>query len=327
MAEIRYDADIDGSALDGRSVAIVGYGNQGRAHALCLRDTGVEVHVGARSGGHAEDRAREDGFEPTSIEEAVARADIVGLLLPDEVMADVYGDAVEPALRPAASLLFAHGFAIRFGQIRPRSELDVILAAPVGPGRLLRRAHREGSGIPFVVAVHQDASGAARATALAYAKRLGGGRAGIVETTFEEEVETDLFGEQAVIVGGVCALMEAGFDTLVDGGYEPELAYFECIHQMKLLVDMMYERGMMGMREGISKTALFGELTRGRRVVGEASRAAMREVLAEVQSGEFAREWLAEVASGQPRLRALLEERRRHPSVAVRERLVETPEE
>lgn len=321
MTRIRYDADLDPSALEGRTVAIVGYGNQGRAHALNLRDGGLDVRVGARAGGGAEQRSREDGFEPTAIDEAVSGADVVALLVPDEVMGDVYRASVAPHLGSTATLSLAHGFALHYGLITPPDGVDVILVAPVGPGRLLRRAFAAGGGIPVVVAVHQDPSGGAEDTALAYAARLGGGRAGVFETTVDQEVETDLFGEQAVIVGGVCALMEAGFDTLVEGGYAPELAYTECIHQMKLLVDMVHERGMTGMREGISKTALYGDLTRGRRVVGEASRAEMKKVLDEIRSGTFAREWLDEVKAGQPRLRELLEDRSRHPSEEVRRRL------
>lgn len=321
MTRIRYDADLDPSALDGRTVAVVGYGNQGRAHALNLRDGGLDVRVGARAGGGAERRAREDGFTPTTIPDAVQASDVVALLLPDEVMGEVYSASVEAHLREGATLSFAHGFALRYGLVSPPETLDVILVAPVGPGRLLRRAFTEGGGIPVVVAVHRDASGGAKESALAYAARLGGGRAGVFETTVEQEVETDLFGEQAVIVGGVCALMEAGFDTLVEAGYAPELAYTECIHQMKLLVDMIHERGMTGMREGISKTALYGDLTRGRRVVGDASRAEMKKVLDEIRSGAFAREWLDEVEAGQPKLQSLLEERGRHPSEQVRRRL------
>lgn len=321
MTRIRYDADLDPRPLAGRTVAVIGYGNQGRAHALNLKDGGIHVRVGARPGGDAEARARDDGFTPTEIGEAVAGADVVALLLPDEVMGEVYEASVAPHLAGGATLSFAHGFALRYGLVHPPSGVDVILVAPVGPGRLLRRAFADGGGIPVVVAVHADASGGALHTALAYAARLGGGKAGVFQTTVQQEVETDLFGEQAVIVGGVCALMEAGFDTLVEAGYAPELAYTECIHQMKLLVDMVHERGMAGMRAGISKTALYGDLTRGRRVVGEASRAEMKRVLAEIRSGAFAREWLEEVEAGQPNLQKLLDERARHPSEAVRRRL------
>jgi len=327
VTTILREADLPDEPLSGRTVAVLGYGNQGRAHALNLRDAGADVVVGARPGGRGESRACEDGFEPTAIDAAAARCDVAALLLPDEAMREVYTTEVEPNLRSGGTLLFAHGFAIRFGEVAPRDDLDVVLAAPVGPGTLLRRTFSAGAGIPVIVAVHRDPSGRARNLALAYAKSLGGGRAGVVESTFEQEVETDLFGEQAVIVGGVCALMEAGFDTLVDAGYAPELAYFECIHQMKLLVDMVHERGMSGMREGISKTALFGDLTRGPRVVGDPSRARMRAVLDEIRSGAFAREWLADVRSGQPRLRRLLEERSGHASEHVRARLLETREE
>ncbi len=319
--EIWLEPDLDPAGLEGRRIAIVGYGNQGRAHALNLREAGSEVVVGARRDGHAWTRAREDGFAPFDIPEAAAQVDVVALLLPDEVIADVYTRSVEPVAPHGSALVFAHGFAIRFQQLRPRPDQDIVLVAPVGPGHRLRSAYEAGGGIPIIVAVHADPTGRGWPLARAYARGLGGGRAGVVPSTFADEVETDLFGEQAVIVGGVCALMESGFDTLVDAGYAPELAYFECIHQMKLLVDMVHDRGMAGMRDGISKTALFGDLTRGRRVVGDASRRAMRQILEEIRSGDFAREWLREVADGQPQLSSLTAERRQHASEAVGRRL------
>lgn len=315
------ESDADRSVLARRTVGILGYGNQGRAHAANLRDGGVKVVVGARPGGEAERSARADGFEVLGLAEAAEAADVVMLLLPDEVQGELYRHHLAGHLAPKKALAFGHGFNIRFGLITPPPEVDVILVAPVGPGKLLRSRFLEGSGIPCLIAVHQDATGEGRALALAYAAALGAGRAGIIETTFKDEVETDLFGEQTVICGGVTALISAGFETLVDAGYPAELAYFECAHQMKLLVDLIFERGVAGMRDAISGTAKYGDLTRGPRVIGPEVKEKMQEALAEVRSGAFAEEWIREHQAGRPRLNALAEAAARHPMEAVGARL------
>lgn len=285
------DPDLDLTPLLGKTVAVVGFGNQGHAHALNLRDAGVRVHVGARPDGAGHRWAKNLGFDPRPPSEAVHDADVTMLLVPDEAQPQVYREELEPFLRAGSVLLFGHGFALRFETLTPRPDLDVGLVAPVGPGHQLRGRYEAGDGIPVLAAVHRDVSGQVWPMVLAYAKALGGGRAGVLKTTVAQECETDLFGEQAVIVGGVVALMEAGFDTLTEAGYPEELAYFECIHQMKLLVDLVHDHGIAGMRERISRTALFGDLTRGPRVVGEASRQAMRQILQEIRDGRFAREW------------------------------------
>ncbi|HJL43341.1 MAG TPA: ketol-acid reductoisomerase [Myxococcales bacterium LLY-WYZ-16_1] len=304
------DPDLDLEPLRDRTVAVVGFGNQGHAHALNLRDSGIQVAVGARPGGAGWTGAKAAGFRPQPVEDAVRDADIAMLLLPDEVQPQVYRTQVEPRLRQGALLAFGHGFALRFRTLEPRPDLDVGLVAPVGPGHLLRSRFAEGGGIPVVIAVDQDRSGRSWDLVRAYAKALGGGRAGVLETTVADECETDLFGEQAVIVGGVAALMEAGFDTLRNAGYPEELAYFECVHQMKLLVDLVHEHGIAGMRDRISRTALFGDLTRGRRVIGPESRRAMQEILAEIRDGRFAEEWVHAKAEA---WKAPLERARTHP--------------
>ncbi|MEM1026076.1 MAG: ketol-acid reductoisomerase [Myxococcota bacterium] len=313
------DEEVDLSGLSGRRLAVIGYGNQGHAHALNLRDSGSEVLVGARQG-RGSDAAARDGFRVLSPPDAARDADVVMLLLPDEITPKVF-EEIRPRLRSGQAIGFGHGFCVHYGTVKIPEGLDVFLAAPVGPGHLLRRRFTEGRGIPVVVAVDQDASGRAWSTARSWAAGLGGGRAGIMEATFREETETDLFGEQAVIVGGVCALMESGWETLVEAGYPPELAYTECIHQMKLLVDLVHEEGMAGMRNKISKTALYGDLTRGPMVVDGHVKERMRIALRQVQDGSFAREWLAEHESGAPRLKDRVRALARHPLERVGARL------
>jgi ketol-acid reductoisomerase len=311
--QVLTDRDVDPSPILSRTVAILGYGNQGAAHAQNLRDSGVEVIVGARAESTTRDRAEGAGFEVLPIERAVERAAVVAILAPDEAQAALFSNHVEQYLREGQALAFGHGFSIHFEQIVPPPFVDVVLVAPVGPGKLLRSRYVEGAGIPCLTAVHQDATLHARELALAYARAIGGGRAGILETTFKDECETDLFGEQTVICGGVSALITAGFETLVEAGYPEELAFFECCHQMKLLVDLIFERGIAGMRHAISNTAKYGDLTRGPRVIDASVKARMREILGEIQRGEFADEWVAEVAAGAPELRAAIERSEQHP--------------
>ncbi len=303
--KVFYDKDADQSIVQGRTVAILGYGSQGHAHANNLKDSGVSVVVGLRAGSASEAKVREAGLAVAGIEEATAAADIVMVLAPDEHQGALYAGQIEPNLREGATLAFAHGFNIHFEQIRPRADLDVIMIAPKGPGHLVRSTYTQGGGVPTLIAVFQDASGQARSTALSYASANGGGRAGIIETTFRDETETDLFGEQAVLCGGVTALIEAGFETLTEAGYEPEMAYFECLHELKLIVDLIYEGGLSNMNYSVSNTAEYGGLTRGPKVVGEQAREAMKKILADVQSGAFAREWVEENASGAGHLREL----------------------
>ncbi len=300
-----YDDDADLGALDGKTVAVIGFGSQGHAHALNLRDSGVSVVVGLRPGSRSEETARQHGLEVLPPAEAAAKGDLVMMLVPDELMGSLYLGEIAPGLRAGNALLFAHGFAIHFGQVVPPPDVDVIMAAPKGPGHLVRRTYVEGAGTPGLLAVGQDATGSARTIGLAYMKGIACTRAGVIETTFAEETETDLFGEQAVLCGGATALVQAGFETLVDAGYQPELAYFECLHELKLIVDLMYEKGITGMRYSISNTAEYGDLTRGPRIVDERTRAEMRKILAEIQSGEFAKEWLLENQVGRPQFNAL----------------------
>ena len=319
--KVFYDQDADLSLIRGMRVAIIGYGSQGHAHANNLKDSGVEVVVGLREGSASADKARKAGLEVASVPDAVNGADVVMMLVPDELQASLYRDQVEPNLKQGAALLFAHGFNIHFGFIDPRKDMDVFMIAPKGPGHLVRSTFTQGGGVPCLIAIQQDASGKARDIALSYASAIGGGRAGVIETTFREETETDLFGEQTVLCGGLTSLIQAGFDTLVEAGYAPEMAYFECLHEVKLIVDLVYEGGIADMRYSISNTAEYGDLTRGSRIVTDKTRAEMKKILAEIQSGKFAKEWMDENAAGGSRFKALREEARKHQIEEVGGRL------
>ena len=306
--DIFYDKDADLSKLEGKTVAILGYGSQGHAHALNLKDSGVDVVVGLRPDSSSRAKAEEAGLEVLDITDAASRGDVVMILLPDEKQAEVWEAEIADGIAPGNLLLFAHGFAIHFEQIQPPAGVDVGMVAPKGPGHLVRRQYEEGHGVPCLMAVHQDATGNAHDLVLAYAAGIGGGRAAIIETTFKDECETDLFGEQAVLCGGASELVRAGFETLVEAGYDPRLAYFECLHELKLIADLMYEKGIQGMRYSISNTAEYGDMTRGKRVIGDESRAAMKQILSEIQSGEFAKEWIAENRAGGENLSRMREE-------------------
>ena len=295
---IFYDADADLSVLDGKTVAILGYGSQGHAHALNLKDSGVDVVVGLRPDSSSRADAEAAGLEVLEVADAASRGDVVMILLPDEKQAEVWNAEIADGIADGDLLMFAHGFSINFDQIQPPPGVDVGMVAPKGPGHLVRRQYEDGRGVPCLMAVHQDASGKARDLVLAYASGIGGGRAGIIETTFKDEAETDLFGEQAVLCGGTTELVRAGFETLVEAGYDPRLAYFECLHELKLIVDLMYEQGIQGMRDSISNTAEYGDMTRGSKVITDDTREAMRKILADIQSGEFAKEWIAENQAG-----------------------------
>ncbi len=321
MINVYYDKDADLSLIKARKVAILGYGSQGHAHANNLKDSGVNVVVGLRPGSASEAKARQASLAVADLGDAVAQADVVMVLAPDEHQAALYRDVIAPHIRQGAALAFAHGFNIHFQQILPRADLDVIMIAPKGPGHLVRSNYTQGGGVPSLIAVHQDSSGQAKQIALAYASANGGGRAGIIETNFREETETDLFGEQAVLCGGATALVEAGFETLVEAGYAPEMAYFECLHELKLIVDLMYEGGIANMRYSISNTAEYGDITRGPRVINEESRQAMREILAEIQRGEFAREFILENQAGSAVLKASRRLAEEHPIEQVGARL------
>ncbi len=322
--DIFYDKDADLSKLQGKTVAILGYGSQGHAHALNLKDSGVEVVVGLRPDSSSRAKAEEAGIEVLDIAEAASRGDVVMVLLPDERQASVWEAEIADGIAPRNLLLFAHGFSIHFEQIQPPPGVDVGMVAPKGPGHLVRRQFEEGHGVPCLIAVQQDATGDAHDLILAYAAGIGGGRAAIIETTFKDETETDLFGEQAVLCGGASELVRAGYETLVEAGYDPRLAYFECLHELKLIVDLMYEKGIQGMRYSISNTAEYGDMTRGKRVIGEESRAAMKQVLEEIQSGEFAREWIAENRAGGENLSRMREEGAKHPIEGVGKDLRDT---
>lgn len=302
MATIYYDRDCDPDLIKRHKVAVIGFGSQGHAHARNLADSGVDVVVGLRPGSSSEEPAREAGLAVLPVEEAAAAADVIMMLVPDQVMAGIYNDSIAPHLNSGDTLLFAHGFNIHFGEIAAPEHVDVAMIAPKGPGHLVRRTYEEGSGTPCLVAVHQDPSGNALQLALSYASAIGGGRAGILETTFEEETETDLFGEQVILCGGVSELIKASYETLVDAGYQPESAYFETLHELKLIVDLLYEGGLSWMRYSISDTAEYGDYTRGRRIITEETREEMKKVLAEIQSGAFANEWLAQAREGAPYL-------------------------
>ena len=307
-----YDDDADLTKLDGKTVAIIGYGSQGHAHALNLKDSGVSVVVGLRPDSKSVATAEGHGLRVLDPADAASEGDIVMMLVPDELHGQVWDSGVKDGIAAGNMLMFGHGFSIHYEQIVPPPDIDVTLVAPKGPGHLVRRQFLEGSGVPGLVAVHQDATGDALGLALAYAKGIGNTRGGVIETTFKDETETDLFGEQAVLCGGVTELVRAGYETLVDAGYDPRLAYFECLHELKLIVDLIYEKGIAGMRYSISNTAEYGDLTRGKRVIGEESRAAMAQILAEIQSGDFAREWIAENRAGQENFKRMRAEQAGH---------------
>jgi ketol-acid reductoisomerase len=309
---VYYDADADRGRLTGRTFAIIGYGSQGHAHALNLKESGARVIVGLRAGGGSWERARAAGLDVRSVAEAADAADTIMLLVPDQDMRAIYDEGVAQALRPGRTLMFAHGFNIHYGEIKSPEGVDVSMVAPKSPGHLVRSEYQAGRGVPALVAIHQDASGEALANALAYASGIGCTRAGVIETSFREETETDLFGEQAVLCGGVTALVKAGFETLTRAGYRPEMAYFECLHELKLIVDLMYRGGMQFMRYSISDTAEYGDYTRGPRLITEETRAEMQRILAAVQDGSFAREWLAENRAGRPNFERLRQADRDH---------------
>ena len=313
MATLYYEKDADQSLIQGRKVAVLGYGSQGHAHALNLAESGVDVRVGLRDGSSSTRKAEEAGLRVLSLGDACAEADVIMILLPDTEQAAVYGEHIAPHLREGDALLFAHGFNIRFEQIVPPAGVDVAMVAPKGPGHLVRRAYVEGGGVPSLVAVAQDASGKAHDLALSYAHAIGATRAGVLDTTFAEETETDLFGEQVVLCGGLTALVQAGFETLVGAGYQPESAYFECLHELKLIVDLMYEQGIAGMRYSISDTAEYGDLTRGPRVIDDHVRQTMAQILDEIRSGAFAEEWIAENRAGRGRFEQLRAAGKAHP--------------
>jgi ketol-acid reductoisomerase len=307
-----YDDDADLDLLTGKTVAILGYGSQGHAHARNLSDSGVDVVVGLREGSKSVEHAKAAGLRVESVADAASHGDIVCVLLPDERHHDVWESDVRDGIAPGNLLMFGHGFSIHYGEIEPPPEVDVALVAPKGPGHLVRRQYLEGSGVPCLVAVAQDATGNALQLGLAYAKGIGGTRGGVIETTFKDETETDLFGEQAVLCGGVTELVRAGYETLVGAGYDPKLAYFECLHELKLIVDLIYEKGITGMRHSISNTAEYGDLTRGQRIISDATRQAMQDVLGEIQSGAFAREWIAENRAGQENFQRMRAEQMGH---------------
>ena len=302
-----YDVDADLNLLQRKKVAVIGYGSQGHAQAQNLRDSGAKVIIGQRPGSANYETAIEDGFKPVSARQAAEVADIIQMLVPDHAQSGLYSEEIAPSMKAGKTLLFSHGFNIHFGQILAPADVDVVMIAPKGPGHLVRSEYVRGAGVPALVAIHQDASGQALQTALAYAKGIGATRAGVIETTFREETETDLFGEQSVLCGGVAELIKAGFDTLVEAGYQPEIAFFECMHEVKLIVDLIYQGGLAYMRYSISDTAEYGDLTRGKRIITAETRATMKKILEEIQMGAFAREWILENQAGRPMFRALRE--------------------
>ncbi|MBI3898051.1 MAG: ketol-acid reductoisomerase [Gammaproteobacteria bacterium] len=311
--KVYYDKDADLSLIRGKKVTIVGYGSQGHAHALNLMDSGVKVTVGLREGSATVEKAKKANVVVRSVADAVREADVVMIVAPDEHHKKIYEKDIEPNLKKGAVLAVAHGFSVHFGFIKPRADLDVIMIAPKGPGHLVRTTFTQGGGVPCLIAVQQDASGKARDIALSYASAVGGGRSGVIETNFKDECETDLFGEQAVLCGGASHLVQAGFETLVEAGYPPEMAYFECLHELKLIVDLMYEGGIANMRYSISNTAEYGDYTRGPRIVNSQTKAEMKKILQEIQSGEFAREWMAENENGTKHFNELRAKGAKHP--------------
>jgi ketol-acid reductoisomerase len=319
---VYYDSDADLNLVKDRRIAIVGYGSQGFGHSNNLKDSGVkEVAVALKEGSASRPRAERAGLKVMTPSEAARWADIVMILVPDELQADLYRDELHANLRTGAALMFAHGFNIHFKLIEPRADLDVLMVAPKGPGHLVRSEYVRGAGVPCLIAIHQDASGGALDLGLAYASAIGGARAGVIETTFKEECETDLFGEQVVLCGGLCALIQAGYETLVEAGYAPEMAYFECLHEVKLIVDLIYEGGLANMRYSISNTAEYGDYKSGPRVINEATRAEMRRILADIQTGRFAKEWVLENRAGQVEFKAMRRRAAEHPIEAVGEKL------
>ena len=323
MVKIYYDKDADLSILKEKTIAIIGYGIQGRGQSLCLRDSGCNVVVSELPGTPNHEQAEKDGFSPLSASDAAMRADIIQILTQDHVQAKVYKESIKPNLKKGKGLCFSHGFNIHFKQIKPPKKVDVFMIAPKGPGALVRKMYEEGKGVPCLVAIFQDTSGNALKIALAYAKALGATKAGVIETTFKEETETDLFGEQTVLCGGVTELIKAGFDTLIEAGYQPEIAYFEVLHEVKLITDLIQETGISGMRRRVSNTACYGDLTRGRRVISERTRKEMKKILKEVQSGRFAREWIKENEAGRPNFNTLLKEADEHQIEKVGKQLRE----
>lgn len=312
MAKIYYDKDADLNFIQDKTIAVVGYGIQGRGQALNLRDSGLKVVIGQREGSVNYEQAKKDGFEPVDAATAAKAADIIQILTQDHIQAELYKKAIKKNLKKGKSLVFSHGFNIHFEQIVPPEDVDVFMIAPKGPGSLVRRQYEEGKGVPCLVAIFQNPSGSALKTALAYAKGIGGTRAGVIETTFKEETETDLFGEQCVLCGGTSELIKAGFDTLVEAGYQPEIAYFECLHELKLIVDLIYEGGIQGMRKRVSDTAEYGDYSRGKRIISDRTRKEMKKILEQVQSGKFAREWIRENKKGRPNFNKWRQEGEQH---------------
>lgn len=323
MAKVYYDQDADLNLLKGKTIAIIGYGIQGRGQSLCLRDSGCSVIVSELEGTPTFEQAKKDGFNPVSAIEAAKQADIIQILTQDHVQAKVYKESIKPHLKKGKALCFSHGFNIRFKQIKPPKDVDVFMVAPKGPGALVRRMYEEGKGVPCLLAVFQDATGNAKKIGLAFAKGIGGTRAGVIETTFDEETETDLFGEQAVLCGGVTELIKAGFDTLVTAGYQPEIAYFEVLHELKLITDLIQEVGISGMRRRVSNTACYGDLTRGPMIITEKTRKVMQKILKDIKSGKFAKEWIKENEAGRPNFNRLIQEGDNHPIEKVGKQLRE----
>jgi len=321
MAKMYYDSDANLDILRGKKIAILGYGSQGHAHALNLHESGMDVIVGLYAGSKSWEKVQQDGLQVATVADAAKAADIIMFLIPDHIQAATYKKEVEPYLKEGDTVAFAHGFNIHFKQIIPPKNVDVIMVAPKGPGHLVRRQYEQGAGVPGLLAVYQDYTGKAKDIGLAYAKGIGNTRAGLMETTFQEETETDLFGEQAVLCGGVSELIKAGFDTLVEAGYQPEAAYFECLHEMKLIVDLIYEGGLSGMRYSVSDTAKYGDFMIGKRIINEGTRAEMKKVLAEIQNGEFAKQWILENQANRPVYNAIYEREKTHLIETVGEKL------
>ncbi|WP_060681630.1 ketol-acid reductoisomerase [Virgibacillus halodenitrificans] len=312
MSKVLYEKDIQKEVLQGKKIAVVGYGSQGHAHALNLRESGYDVVVGLRPG-KSQQKAEEDGFQVVSVADAVSQSEVVMVLLPDELQTAVYNESIKPNLQAGNAIAFAHGFNVHFSQIVPPEDVDVFLVAPKGPGHLVRRTYEEGAGVPALYGVYQDVTGQARELALAYAQGIGAARAGVLETSFQEETETDLFGEQAVLCGGVTSLIKAGFETLTEAGYQPEVAYFECLHEMKLIVDLLYEGGLENMRYSISDTAQWGDFVSGPRVIDENTKARMKDILTDVQTGQFAKGWILENQANRPQFNAINAKENQHP--------------